>query len=112
MLLKQYKLDINDVFQHNKWSGKDCPIYLRSGKYGYDWTWFKNRVKSHLSGSSIPTTSNSFKRVVGQIEVLSDTLNIREKADFDSKKVATMKKGDKVNVMGIKNGLYMIKEGQ
>lgn len=113
MLLHHYKLDINDVFQHNKWSGKDCPIYLRSGKYGYNWTWFKERVKAHLGSSNVSTSSgDSFKRVVGQIQVLSDTLNVREKADFDSKKVDTLKKGDKLEVMASKNGLYMIKEGQ
>lgn len=38
ILIKHYKLDINKVYQHNKWSGKNCPEYLRSGKHGYNWS--------------------------------------------------------------------------
>ena len=116
LLLKTYKLTINDVVQHNKWSGKDCPQYLRSGKHGYNWSWFISRVKAHLNGDvkvETPASSSStLKRVVGEIEVLSDTLAVRQKADFNSKQVSTLKKGNKVQVMGIKNGLYMIKDNE
>ena len=116
MLLKQYKLDINKVFQHNKWSGKNCPQFLRENKHGYNWSWFLGRVKAHLNGTTSSTTNTNtdttYKRIVGTIEVLSDSLNVREKADFDSKVVSTLKKGEKVQVMAMQNGLYMIKEGQ
>lgn len=114
MLLKQYNLGIDRVVQHNKWSGKDCPQFLRMGKHGYNWSWFISRVKAHLNGgsSSAPSTSGEEKRVVGTIECLADSLNVRKDADFDSAVVSTLKKGEKVQVMAIKNGLYKIKEGQ
>lgn len=115
MLLKKYNLSIDKVVQHNKWSGKNCPQYLREGKHGYNWTWFINRVKAHLNGSSTPPTPSPTvedKRIVGVVECIADSLNVRKDADFDAPVVDTLKKGDKVQVMAIKNGLYKIQEGQ
>lgn len=51
-LMKQYKISLDKVVQHNKWSGKDCPQYLRSGKHGYNWSWFMDLVKKYYNGSS------------------------------------------------------------
>lgn len=114
MLLKKYNLGIDKVVQHNKWSGKDCPQFLRMGKHGYNWSWFISRVQAHLNGTSGSTSSNSTeeKRIVGTIECLADTLNVRKDADFNSTVVSALKKGEEVQVMAIKNGLYKIKEGQ
>jgi N-acetylmuramoyl-L-alanine amidase len=44
--------------------------------------------------------------VYGVVTVLADKLNIREKADFNSRIVAVAEKGDKFNVYAQKNGLY------
>lgn len=116
MLLKYYGLGVDRVVQHNKWSNKNCPEYLRSGKHGYDWNYFISRVKAHYNGNassgSGSTSSSAEKRVVGTIECLVDNLNIRKDADFDSPVVGTLKKRQVVSVMAIKNGLYKIKEGQ
>lgn len=115
MLLKHYKLDVSKVFQHNKWSGKDCPQYLRSGKHGYNWNWFLGRVKAHYNGTSITTpttTTNSYKRIVGTVEVLVDTLNVRKGSSLNDSVVSTLKKGEKVQVMASQNGFYMIEEGK
>lgn len=124
MLIKHYGLGLDKVVQHNKWSGKNCPEYLRSKKHGYDWNWFIGRVKAHYNGtaSNNATSSNTTtapssnskeeKRIVGTIECLTDSLNVRKDADFNSTVVSTLKKGQKVNVMAIKNGLYKIQEGQ
>lgn len=117
MLLKHYGLGLDKVVQHNKWSGKNCPEYLRAGKHGYNWSWFIDRVKAHYNGTASSsnnssTSSDVEKRIVGTIEVLADSLNVRKDADFNSTVVSTLKKGQKVNVMAIKNGLYKIKEGQ
>lgn len=72
----------------------------------------------HLNGetnnnsSTSVNTNTDFKRIVGTIEVLDESLNVREKADFNSKVVSVLKPGQKVQVMAMQNGLYMIKEGQ
>lgn len=113
-LLKHYGLGVDKVRQHYDWSGKNCPEYLRAGKHGYNWSWFMERVKAHYNGtvSGGATPSTGEKRIVGTIECLVDSLNIRKDADFSSSVVGTLKKGQKVSVMAIKNGLYKIKEGQ
>lgn len=119
MLLKHYKLSVDKVVQHNKWSGKNCPEYLRAGKHGFNWNWFMDRVKAHYNGTASNTTSTNSttnsdveKRIVGTVEVLADSLNVRKEASFDCCVVSSLKKGQKVNVMAIKNGLYKIQEGQ
>lgn len=72
----------------------------------------------HLNGESnnnnvtSNNTSTDFKRIVGTIQVLDESLNVREKADFNSKVVSVLKPGQKVQVTAMQNGLYMIKEGQ
>lgn len=112
-LLKHYGLGVDRVKQHNHWSGKNCPEFLRGSKHGYNWNWFMDRVKAHYNGNAGGSTSTSDdKRIVGTIECLVDSLNIRKDADFNSSVVSTLKKGQKANVMAIKNGLYKIKEGQ
>lgn len=114
-LMKMHNIPISKVVQHNKWSGKNCPEYLRAGKHGYNWSWFIELVKKYYNETTISnttSTSNDYKRIVGTIEILADSLNVRKEADFNSSVVTTLKKDQKVSVMAIQNGLYMIKEGQ
>ena len=116
-LMKMHNIPITKVVQHNNWSGKNCPQFLRESKHGYNWSWFIEQVKKYYNGTtsstpSTPSTSNDYKRIVGTIEILADSLNVRKDADFNSAVVTTLNKGQKVSVMAIKNGLYMIKEGQ
>lgn len=44
--------DVNGhLFQHNHWTGKDCPYDIRRGN-PYDWGTFCNKVQEKLNGSS------------------------------------------------------------
>jgi N-acetylmuramoyl-L-alanine amidase CwlA len=45
-LMAQFNISIMKVVQHNKWSGKNCPRYLRSGEKGINWGDFINLLKS------------------------------------------------------------------
>ena len=58
-LLKKYGLHTGNVVQHNKWSGKNCPTYLRNGSKGIDWNDFIALVKEGGSGSTTPPTPPS-----------------------------------------------------
>jgi len=40
------------LFQHNNWSGKDCPYEIRRGN-PYNWNTFVNKVQAKLGGGSI-----------------------------------------------------------
>lgn len=107
-IMKQYKLSIDKVVQHNKWSGKNCPEYLRAKKYGYDWNWFISLVKKYYNET---TASNDTKKVNGTITILVDSLNVRKDADFNSSVLKTIKKGTQHKVVELKNGLYNLSTG-
>lgn len=44
ILMARYNLNAIRVVQHNFWTGKDCPHFLRSGKRGINWTQFKSKL--------------------------------------------------------------------
>lgn len=48
-LMDKYNIPIENVVQHHKWSGKNCPLYLRSGSRGITWGGFKNLLKQPLN---------------------------------------------------------------
>ena len=75
------------VFQHNHWSGKNCPQRLRSGK-PYSWAYFIEKVGLHLEEEKKP--SRAFK--VGDIVYLSGNVYVDSYASikgayFSNKKV-------------------------
>lgn len=53
-LMKKYGIPIERVVQHNKWSGKNCPTYLRNGSKGITWAKFISMVEDELDGSTTP----------------------------------------------------------
>lgn len=44
-LMNKHNISIENVVQHNKWSGKDCPSNIRSGK-PISWGGFINMIKN------------------------------------------------------------------
>lgn len=44
-LMNKHNIPIENVVQHNKWSGKDCPANIRSGK-PISWGGFINMIKN------------------------------------------------------------------
>ncbi|MEH7548153.1 MULTISPECIES: peptidoglycan recognition protein family protein [Bacillaceae] len=48
-LMKTYHIPIANVVQHNHWSGKNCPIYLRNGGKAMDWYDFIQLVGSGIN---------------------------------------------------------------
>lgn len=53
-IMKNNGIPIGNVVQHNKWSGKNCPTYLRNGSKGIDWADFIALVKEAGPGSTTP----------------------------------------------------------
>ena len=47
-------IPIGNVVQHNKWSGKNCPTYLRNGSKGITWNDFLDLVREAGPGSTQP----------------------------------------------------------
>ncbi len=52
-LMEKHNIPINNVVQHNRWSGKDCPHNLRDGSKGIHWGDFIGLVKGS-TGIHIP----------------------------------------------------------
>lgn len=44
-IMKEENIPLSNVVQHNYWSGKNCPRYLRSGSKGVNWSDFKNMIQ-------------------------------------------------------------------
>ena len=53
-LMSKHKISIDNVIQHNKASGKNCPRYLRSGGKGVKWSDFIARVKGKPAAKPTP----------------------------------------------------------
>ena len=58
-LLKRHKLSIDHVVQHNRWSGKNCPMQIRTGDWGATWAQFLELVKEQI----VPTPPPIIYRV-------------------------------------------------
>lgn len=100
MLLKHYNLTVNDVVQHNHWSGKDCPYYLRHSKHGFDWNWFISKVKGFYNGELVSTVKpntneNTSISVDYLVQVTADELNVRT-GPSTSYDISTVIKKDEV----------------
>lgn len=105
-IMKQENIPLGNVVQHNKWSGKNCPTNLRNGSKGLNWNDFIQMVKSdsveQVSKPATPLPTN----VLGTVEVLVDSLNVRTAADFNAKVAKTIKRGETYRAYELKNGLY------
>ena len=85
ILMKYHGFSISQVKQHYNWTKKDCPTWLRSGKFGYNWNWFIEQCK----GQSTPIKNDEPKNnETFQIKVIyegKEGLNIREQPNATSK---------------------------
>ncbi|HBZ09102.1 MAG TPA: DUF3597 domain-containing protein [Bacillus bacterium] len=55
-LMAKHRIPISNVVQHNRWSGKDCPHYLRNGEKGINWFNFISMVKGNEVKVEAPKT--------------------------------------------------------
>lgn len=65
-LMKVHNIPINNVVQHNKWSGKNCPTQIRLGVYGVTWNEFISRVTNVTSTKPI-SNSNEINKIARDV---------------------------------------------
>lgn len=109
-ILKDEKIPISKMVQHNYFTGKNCPRDIREGKGGWTWNKFVAEVKKELNKSSVTQVSKPSKhtkpKVIGTIKVLVDDLNYYNGPRW-SKPTGTVDKNtvltivDKVKVDGV-----------
>lgn len=104
-LLKERGWGVDKVKKHQDFSGKYCPH--RTLDIG--WASFVNMVNDYLKELNTPTTPAQPKTFL--VEIICDELNIRQKADFNSKVVGTVKKGQVFTIVEESNGLGKLKSG-
>lgn len=68
------------------------------------WVWIDDVEK--VSANTVVATDNTFL-----VEIICDELNIRQKADFNSKVVGTVKQGEVYTIIQEENGLGKLKSG-
>ena len=68
------------------------------------WVWIDDVEK--VSANTVVATTQSFL-----VEIICDELNIRQKADFNSKIVGTVKRGEVYTIIQEENGLGRLKSG-
>ena len=68
------------------------------------WVWIDDVEK--VSANTVVSTTQSFL-----VEIICDELNIRQKADFNSKIVGTVKRGEVYTIIQEENGLGKLKSG-
>lgn len=121
-LAQEYNLDPREDFiRHYDVTKKICPRYFVN--HSAKWKQFKldcyNYMNGKLKESNIRNCTNGkgnsiiesvVKKVDYTVQILSNTLNIRKEADFDSAKIGELKKGDKVEIIKECNGLGYIED--
>ena len=68
------------------------------------WVWIDDVEK--VSANTIVATDKTFL-----VKIICDELNIRQKADFNSKVMGVVKKGEVFTIVDQQNGLYKLKSG-
>lgn len=68
------------------------------------WVWIDDVEK--VSANTVVSTDNTFL-----VKIICDELNIRQKADFNSKIVGTVKRGEVYTIIQEENGLGKLKSG-
>lgn len=100
-LLKERGWGVDKVKKHQDFSNKYCPH--RTLDIG--WVSFVNMVKDYLNELNAPATKPFL------VQIICDELNIRQKANFTSKIVGTVKRGEVYTIVAEENGLGKLKSG-
>lgn len=105
ILMKQYNLSIDKVRQHYAWTKKDCPAWLRSGKFGFTWTWFTKQI-----GETLPS-DNKEDDGTFLVKVLVDELNVRTGPSTDYRIVSQVHKGEVYTIVKVSGNWGRLKSG-
>lgn len=79
----------SNVVQHNYWSGKNCPMLLRSGQYGMTWNQFKSQLKqkSKVGIWTVNKYGTYYRKRHGIFKVGNEPIITRISSPFANKNV-------------------------
>ncbi len=122
-LLHQFRLPIERLKKHQDWSGKMCPNRILGNhkweNFRYRVKWVLDEIKKGNIEAPLEAGTTALKQNASPtpatktflVEIICDSLNIREKADFNSKIVGTVKRGEVFTIVKEENGLGKLKSG-
>lgn len=114
------KVKVQSHATHYAVGGKTIPNWVKGSEYTVSkvdgnklllkeitsWVWDYD-VAGINSSTSNNTASSSFNEY--KVKIIANELNVREKADFESKVKATVKKNEIYTIVGESNGLGLLK---
>lgn len=111
ILLRNYGWGIDKVKQHYDWSKKDCPTWLRSGKFGFTWSWFKDQI---INGQTtiVSSPNEPVKQTSYIVRIITDSLNVRKGPSTKYDIVTAVKKGQAYTIIEEKDGWGLLKSKQ
>ncbi|GFZ34024.1 hypothetical protein CSC2_45500 [Clostridium zeae] len=105
-LMQKYNIPAENVVRHYDVSGKICPKMMIKDRPEL-WTYFKSVIAGQqTSNGSVPATAEP--KAKGSLVNVSNSLNIREKANGTSTVIGSLLKGQAVNIYEEENGWYKI----
>lgn len=94
-LMKKYNIPVERVIMHHCVTGKLCPAmwtHNESELKGY-YDFLKSLDENYKPISSVPTTPTTDSKFPYKVRIITDKLNVREKAGVGNKIVTTLKFG-------------------
>lgn len=82
-ILKRHGLPASALYQHNNWSGKNCPSQIRVGK-PYNWSTFCNKVAQYYNGGisvDVPSDNAETYELVVDCKVYMNAANAKNHKD-------------------------------
>lgn len=76
-LMDKHGISLENVVQHNKWSGKNCPRHLRAGDWGIAWGGFISLVQGQAQPAPAPVVTPVSVKQTGDpfVRFFQDWLN-------------------------------------
>lgn len=114
-IMKVEHIPASNVVQHNYWSGKNCPMLLRSGRYGITWPEFKARLtqKSKVGIWSVNPYGTYYRKRHGIFKVGNEPIITRIGSPFANDNVKKGKHGKvgeeiEFHTAAIQDGYYWL----
>ena len=111
ILMKYHGFTIGQVKQHYNWTKKDCPQWLRSGKFGYTWNWFIEQCKGTTTKPVEKPPTNNQNFLIKVIYKGKEGLNIRQEPNATSKIMGQVYEGEVYTIIEVKGSWGKLKSG-
>lgn len=109
ILMKYHGFTIGQVKQHYNWTKKDCPQWLRSGKFGYTWNWFIEQCKGTTTKPIEKPPTNNQNFLIKVIYKGKEGLNIRQEPNATSKIMGQVHEGEVYTIVEVKGNWGLLK---